>query len=57
MAICGFCKNEVTFEGFFTGKKKIPKTPKMVLCITDRMTKARMYSCPHCDSVLGYSQG
>ena len=56
MAICGFCKNEVTFEGFYTGKKKIPKTPNVVLYEVDRITKVRMFSCPHCDSVLGFCE-
>ena len=56
MTICGFCKKEVTYEGFYTGKRKIPKTPNMVLVEVDRMTKTWMFSCPHCDSVLGFSK-
>jgi len=52
MAICGFCKNEVKLEGSFVKKKR--RTSQTVLVEDDGFRT--MYSCPHCNSVLGFTK-
>ena len=49
MAICGFCKKEVELGRYMNEKKRTPIT-----VVVEFTGKTRMFSCPHCDSILGF---
>jgi len=50
MAICPHCKHPVTLES--TKKEAVEEVQKET---TGFMKKEVMYSCPQCDSVLGFA--
>lgn len=49
MAICGFCKKEVELDRYINEKKRTP-----IAVVYERTGSAWMFSCPHCDCVLGF---
>jgi len=46
MAKCPYCKLEVSFDNIKTAKKGLGFLKQEI-----------MYSCPHCESILGISRG
>jgi len=46
MAICGFCKKEVSIDDFYDGLK-----PSKNL-IGKKWSKIYMVTCPHCQAIL-----
>jgi len=66
MAICGFCKKNVTFVGFgLKEKQELKKKKKGIFedkiiaddntIVAEHHIGYSMYSCPHCQSILGVS--
>ena len=58
MAICGFCKKKVDVEGLKYKKRKVE--PSETRVILEHVTYSggigySMFSCPHCESILGFS--
>jgi hypothetical protein len=52
MAVCGFCKKEVTLDDFYEGLKPNKKT-----LITKKWQKIYMIACPHCQAILSIGFG
>ncbi|MFX1392801.1 MAG: hypothetical protein ACFFAH_04420 [Promethearchaeota archaeon] len=52
MAICGFCKKEITIVGIKSFHKRTP----MTIVVEEEGQFYEMYSCPYCESVLGFSK-
>ena len=58
MAICGFCKKKVDLEGLKYKKKKEEPSETRVIHEYIHYTNTigwTMFSCPHCESILGFS--
>jgi hypothetical protein len=58
MAICGFCKKKVDLEGLSYKKRK--EEPSKTRVIRELVSYRAgiiyvMFSCPHCESILGFS--
>jgi len=51
MAKCPFCKKEVTLNS----AKKEEDSAEIHKDVEGLFKKETMYSCPHCDSVLGFA--
>lgn len=62
MPKCPYCKNELHIEDFFEISEKITKKGKVRREIKDfkgewlTEVSARMWICPFCDSILGFSE-
>ena len=54
MAICGFCKKEVVLERY-NKKNPPPNTVIREEYAAAREGRKSMFSCPHCDAVLGFT--
>ena len=52
MAKCPYCKQMITLER--TKKESAESTEEVHKEVKGLIKKEIMYSCPHCDSVLGF---
>jgi hypothetical protein len=52
MAKCPYCKLDVTLEK--TKRDAVPMEDKIRKEVEGIIKKEIMYSCPHCDSILGF---
>jgi hypothetical protein len=54
MAKCPYCKQVVTLEKTNRETQDISEPQEVRKDVTGAVKKEIMYSCPHCDSVLGF---
>jgi hypothetical protein len=52
MAKCPYCKVEVTLDK--TKRESAPMSEEIHKDVTGAIKKEIMYSCPHCEAILGF---